>query len=225
MCLAIAKPKGVVVPREHYENGFDSNSDGAGFAYVERGKIIIEKGFFTFAEFWAAFEPHQKKSAVVHFRLATHGKCDAFNCHPWELCDGHFAMIHNGIIDIQSTKKKSDSGHFAHLVLEPAIEQMGIESGAMRYLVENSIGAGNKLCVLGKNDVIHIFNEQSGHWLNGAWYSNHSYEGFSFSTFQKRNRHALPILSRCEVCGGELWPEMDGECWQCCADEKQIHGN
>lgn len=105
MCLAIYKPEKVRLIRADLKRAFDANSDGAGFAYYDNSqqRVIIEKGFFSFNEFWRAFQEVQRDNlkAIVHFRFATHGSVDTDNCHPYELNDG--ALIHNGIIDCVSS--------------------------------------------------------------------------------------------------------------------------
>ena len=35
MCIALCSPEGVVVPKQHLEESFKRNPDGAGFAYAE----------------------------------------------------------------------------------------------------------------------------------------------------------------------------------------------
>lgn len=101
MCLAIYKPEKVKLHRADLKRAFDQNSDGAGFAYYDpsQRRVIIEKGFFIFSEFWRAFQEVQRDclKAIVHFRWATHGTVGHDNCHPYDLKDG--ALIHNGMID------------------------------------------------------------------------------------------------------------------------------
>src|SRR6266545_3554785 len=55
-CVAIYKPKGVQIAKKYLSNSFENNKDGAGFAYAKDGKITINKGYFSFEEFWKAFK-------------------------------------------------------------------------------------------------------------------------------------------------------------------------
>lgn len=177
MCLAIYKPKGVQIKKKFLRNGFDANEDGAGFAYVENGSVHICKGFFTFDNFWAEYKKHSAKQALIHFRWATHGAATFANCHPFSMCDGKFALIHNGILDIECTDKSfSDTWHFSELVMSPLLDYTPLDSPALQFVIESTIGDGNKLCVLRGDGAFKIFNESAGHWKHGAWFSNEGYK-------------------------------------------------
>jgi hypothetical protein len=181
MCLAIYKPKGVTIKKKYLRNGWDANEDGAGFAIARGGKVEIQKGFFTFKEFYSAFRQynHAKEVAIIHFRFATHGVTNVTNCHPFALGSGdQYAMIHNGVIDIEcSDKSLSDTAHFAELVLAPMLEAgVAFDSGALRFLVEGNIGDLNKVVILRGDGAHVIYNEKQGEWKNGSWYSNGGYK-------------------------------------------------
>lgn len=181
MCLAIYKPAKVTIPLDHLENGFISNPHGAGFSIARNGEIETYKGYFTYEAFLAAWVEANKDgtnpAALIHFRWATHGEQNTFNCHPWEVCGGKYSAVHNGIINIQSTKEKSDTGHFIDLVLSPAIEAFRDTSHpALKYMVEQSLGGGNKVAVMDTRGKATIYNEKSGIWDKGVWYSNDGYD-------------------------------------------------
>ena len=179
MCMAIYKPKGVQIAKEYLKNSFRENHDGAGFAIARNAEVKCFKGFFKFGDFWKAFKPYQNEAAVIHFRWATHGEKNGDNCHPFLVCGGNMAVVHNGIIDIKTDGKKSDTATFCELVIEPILKQgVSPKCGAFRYLIETSIGAGNKIVMLLRDGKAIIFNEKQGVWHNGAWFSN---EGFKNS--------------------------------------------
>ena len=54
MCIAINSPKGTTPKKESLRESFESNPHGAGFAFVDDGKIIIKKGFMSFDKFFKA---------------------------------------------------------------------------------------------------------------------------------------------------------------------------
>ena len=178
MCLAIYKPKGVTISKSYLHNGFSENRDGAGFAFANRGRVEAYKGFTSFRDFWQAIKPLQgKHSMLIHFRLATHGDKSDSNVHPILINHGRVAVIHNGMLQIKTTGSDSDTVTFARQVLQPCFERFNWKDATLKYLVETSIGAYNKIaCLNHKGDAV-IYNEQSGHWHKGAWYSNNGYEG------------------------------------------------
>ncbi len=178
MCLAIYKPKGVQVARRYLRNGFENNPDGAGFAVCDGlGAVHVVKGFTDFKSFYAAFQPYENQTAIIHFRWATHGATDTENCHPFELIGGRFAVIHNGILNIACpNKEKSDTFHFAELVLTPMLARLEFDAPALKYLIETSIGEYNKLVILRGDGAHVIYNEKKGHWNKGAWFSNEDYK-------------------------------------------------
>jgi glutamine amidotransferase len=177
MCLAIYRPKGRTVSREQLANGFAANADGAGFAVAVGGKVLIRKGFFDFESFYSALSEFDGVPASIHFRFATHGRKGKDNCHPFPLAGGKYALIHNGILNIQSTDDESDTAIFASRVLCPLLSS-GLKPGsaALRYLVETSIGSGNKLVILDGKGAGHIFNESAGAWESGVWFSNNGHK-------------------------------------------------
>jgi hypothetical protein len=179
MCLAIYKPKGIEISKSCYRNAFSENQDGCGFAYSKNGHVKVEK-FFDFKSFWQAIKPVQgKHNMLVHFRLATHGDKTLANVHPIVIEKGRFAVIHNGIIPIQTQNNDSDTVTFARDVLAPCFKRFDWRDATLKYLVETSIGSDNKIVALNHKGEAQIFNEKSGHWHKGAWYSNHGYQNRS----------------------------------------------
>lgn len=171
MCLAIAKPKNVLIPIENLENGWIANPDGAGFAVAHAGKIIVRKGFFSFRQFLRHWRLWQYHAAIIHFRFATHGYISQANCHPFRV--GKAAMVHNGVLPYRSTKARSDTNCFAREVIAPLV-QMG-ELPYMRDELAEFIGRHNKLAFLFPDGEFDFVNEKQGVWDTGAWYSNAGY--------------------------------------------------
>lgn len=200
MCLAIYKPANKIIKLSELENGFNSNRDGAGFAYISRGKIVIKKGYFKWDEFVKAYLPHEKKQMVIHFRLATHGAEDAFNCHPWPCADGKFAIIHNGILSYPSSPTKSDTGHFVDEVLDPILSQTPdmFNNPGLSWLIEESISNSNKIVILREDGGYNILNEKQGLWHEGSWFSNTCFRGYGHSWARK----------------GGAWDDQDDQWWE-----------
>ena len=200
MCLAIVKPLGVVPNWRYLENGFKKNKDGAGFAVAVNGRVESHKGFFTFAEFRAAFEPHCRRAALIHFRWATHGKVDGANCHPFTVIKDRLAVIHNGVLNIstEDDKSKSDTQHFVDKVLRPMAKSDSKfhRRPHVQFLGEAAI-SGNKLCFIEGTGQHTIWNEKSGVWVQKIWYSNDGYaEPKVFLGFRE---FTTPLLERLEM--------------------------
>ena len=175
-CVAIWKPKGVQIAKKYLSNSYDNNTDGAGFAYAKGGKIVISKGYFDFEEFWKAFKPFQNLPCLIHFRIATHGKVDEANCHPFPMRDGKYALVHNGVMPsgLHSGKKEeSDTKQFA-AKLETCIETVPWNHDNFTCFINEAISY-NKVAVLREDGKVWLFNEGKGEWHKGAWFSNHTY--------------------------------------------------
>ena len=164
MCLAIAKPARAVIPVEHLEAGYEGNPHGCGFCYPEKGKVVVVKGLMKFDEFLKLYQEKEHLPMLVHFRVSTHGKASQLNCHPFSMLNEQFALIHNGVIPITlQYPELSDTGNFAKLVMEPMLK-IGVDLAkpAFVFLVQQSIGAHNKVCVMDAKGKIVIYNESSG---------------------------------------------------------------
>lgn len=182
MCIAIYKPADKKLSKETLEICWDANPDGAGFMYVHNGSLRIKKGFMSFDRFFASFNNLQHKSAVLHFRIKTHGKVDEHNTHPFYV-DKTLGFIHNGIISKVSTtsnKEMSDTWHFNESILKPLfkLNEKFIDNEAIQELIDSYIGA-SKLVFMDKNENVWIINEGLGNWDEGIWYSNSSYKPFT----------------------------------------------
>src|SRR5687768_9318942 len=122
MCIAIYKPAGVRLTEAALRNSFNSNRDGAGFAYVKDNEVSIIKGYFEFERFWKEFQEFQDLQCLVHFRVATHKSVNGKNCHPWRIND-KTVFIHNGMIgNCSNDDDLSDTGNFAKYVMGPMLE-------------------------------------------------------------------------------------------------------
>jgi predicted glutamine amidotransferase len=179
MCIAIYKPENNIISKETLAQCFKSNSDGAGFMFVNEKQLHTNKGFFTFDSFWDAWEPHQNKQAVLHFRIKTHGAISVDNCHPFNINKG-LAFVHNGIISGYGSEKESDTKDFGDKILQPLVAKWGnlsLFQPAIKSLLEARIGY-SKLIFLDRHGNHDIFNENKGVWDNGVWYSNSSYKPY-----------------------------------------------
>lgn len=177
MCQAIYKPVAVTIDETLLRAAWQSNSDGAGFAYRDGNKVRIEKGFTKLRHFLKAYKHVEAAEMVIHFRFATHGGKDKGNCHPFRFLDGAFA--HNGILwqYAEDKGKESDTVLFRREFLRPlakvtrhdSLTTLLTSDGVTEWL-ERHIGGGNRLVFL--HPAGHtIINEDEGSWIQGAWFS------------------------------------------------------
>ncbi len=194
MCLAIAVPKGVIVKEKYLRNGFTSNNQGAGLAWVHHGEILIDKGFFEFGSFYKAYEKIKGLPALIHFRTATSGLTDATNCHPFMIDDDH-AMIHNGIISIDRTNNASlsDTGTFVDLVLKPIfrVSREVHKLPAFRFLMDEALGSFNRIAIMDSSGEFVIYNKANWHEHEGATFSNRDYEWERYRTKTNPGKHGF----------------------------------
>lgn len=189
MCLLIVKPKGRHINRDWITHGAKANPHGNGAAWIEKDGMWTIRSVCSADSFAkTAMDRIKDRPAIIHFRLATHGKKDDANCHPFPLLHGWW-MAHNGIIAGLEHPEKSDTAMYAeilkcrmeldpdYLEKEESLEQMEIEIG------------WSKLAFLNQEGRHIIVNEKDGTWENGVWFSNdghkepkpfHHWEGYNY---------------------------------------------
>ena len=167
MCLIIHKPAGKEVPRWIIDSAYRYNSDGFG---------IMSNG--TAAK-WADLKPAQieeelsklkEHDVAIHFRMATHGKVNKKNAHPFKLKNRAWLM-HNGILHKYTPEnrhgEKSDTRLFVEQFCNPKISKHGSIPIA---LLEAEI-LGNAICIMQSDGVISRYGSRwSEH--DGLYFSN-----------------------------------------------------
>jgi predicted glutamine amidotransferase len=192
MCIIAVKPAGVQMPdNKIFENCWYNNPDGAGFMYPKSGQVEIRKGFMKLKSFKKAVEQLKKELDIVttpivfHFRIGTSGGNIPENTHPFPVsehlpllqkiqCRAPLAVAHNGIINIETSKKDiSDTMEYILSQLAPLYQLKKdfyrLEAG--KKLVYNAIQS--KMAFLdgaGRIETVGQFEEDKG-----ILYSNFSY--------------------------------------------------
>jgi len=180
MCLAIFQLRSSeLLPREVFKIGYEGNPHGAGYMFVENGKLIVKKPFWSW---WKVYENYVKdfrrcgssSHFAIHFRLATEGSIGASNCHPHEIIPSKLALIHNGILWIEyeppfdPKEDKSDSAQFASYLSHYLDNFLTTDC---KKELESLIGDWNKIVLMDSENNFMILNEGNGYWKDGAWYS------------------------------------------------------
>ena len=145
MCIIVAKDKKSKLPSmDTLEMCFNHNSDGAGIMYVDKGQVVIDKGYMTFNDLkkhlevlYKKFNNFKNKALVLHFRIGTSGTNTKENTHPYcisnsykdlhrtkILCD--LGMAHNGIINqytpLDNKHNTNDTQEFIMKYIAPMYE-------------------------------------------------------------------------------------------------------
>lgn len=192
MCIIAAKAANIPMPsRETIRTMWNGNRDGAGFMYVEKGKVRIEKGFMTYESFEKALNKLEARldltrtPVVMHFRITTHGGTKPENCHPFPItdsigalkkltCSTDLGVAHNGIIPITPRRGISDTMEYIASQLAPlkrAMPRFYTNKDAM-LLVKNAIES--RMAFLTGDGKIYTV----GDFIKdeGVLYSNSSYK-------------------------------------------------
>jgi len=195
MCIALYKPANVIMTKKVLKACFENNPHGAGMAYPSnnKSKVIIDKGFFGFRDFWKKFQKVQyNRPMLIHFRVATSGVIDKKNCHPWRIDSCH-ALIHNGVIANKiglDSEEYSDTGLFVNHLLKPAfLKNTNFwKTDAFKWTFEKAVGDKNKFAIIDNNGKVVIFNEAEGEWDREVWFSNDTYKNARKSITKPEDR-------------------------------------
>ena len=198
MCIAIVKPPKVTIPNSILGYCHENNKDGCGMSYVDNsGELIIYKTM-DFTEFMAtykeAFRNNPNSTFLLHFRVATHGTVNEFNCHPFRVNENQ-VMMHNGTIHksapIKSDKNetRSDTQIFNDTILSDM--PIGWEkSVGIAELIEDYIGS-SKIVTMDSDGEVNMFNDHLGNWHAGCWWSNYSYYKGVRSLVKNKPNHEI----------------------------------
>jgi len=174
MCVIICKPAGKELAETDVRGAHRANPDGFGLMYYDEEKkdIIARKEVFKEPDkIIKAVKALKDVDACFHFRIRTHGPIAYQTCHPFRVTNKEkhgmtIYLMHNGIIHGMKEKQdESDTQAFVNSYLHELLKRdpSMIESEAFRDLIENKIGANNKLCFMYGEGKIIRFNERS--WM------------------------------------------------------------
>lgn len=200
MCIIIAKDKiGRLPKEEELKNAFEYNDDGAGFMYVDNGKVVIDKGYMTFESFMKHYKSLLKKyndfknkSLVIHCRIGTSGRNTKGNTHPYPITNKvknlkkvhlsreDIGIAHNGIIHGYGTATGlNDTQEYISKYLYPLYSHYKdfYKNKDMLYQIE--MATGSKFAILDSSDNIYYVGDFIDD--NGLNFSNNTYEKSYYS--------------------------------------------
>jgi predicted glutamine amidotransferase len=210
MCIIIAKNKksGRVPTIEEVRNSFEYNGDGAGFMYVDNGKVIIDKGYMTlnkfldrYNELLETYDNFRDKSLVIHCRIGTSSGNTPQNTHPYRVSgrekDLHrlndsceLGVVHNGIISQYTPKSikssTNDTQEFIMRYLFPLYSNWKdfYKSKAIRDGIADI--TNSKLVFLDANDDLYYvgdFIKDEGIMFSNSTYKTYNYNWSKYSYY------------------------------------------
>lgn len=205
MCIIIAKNKVGRLPSEsELKNSFEYNNDGAGFMYVDGGKVVIDKGYMNYEGFIKhynmlldKYDNFKNKSLVIHCRIGTSGKNVKGNTHPYPITDKvkllktrhltreNIGIAHNGIIHGYGTATGlNDTQEYISKFLYPLYYHYRdfYKNQDMLYQMEQA--TNSKFVILDKTDNLYFV----GDFIEdkGLYFSNSSYKQYySFGNYSR----------------------------------------
>jgi predicted glutamine amidotransferase len=176
MCIAILNTKNTL-KEDYINNSWENNNQGAGLLYNENGKLVTFKTYKKkeFKKEYYKVRNRISGKIVLHFRIATSGHTPYVNLHPF-LVNDNLGFVHNGIISNLGDDKFSDTYYFNEML--KTFQHDFINCKTTIEIISKFIGS-SKLIFLDSNDNHTIVNEKNGHWKEGNWFSNNSYESYA----------------------------------------------
>lgn len=137
------------ITREQHKLALEQNSHGFSLFTRELGLVKapteaqVEKALGTFG--------------VWHYRIASSGKIDKSNIHPFEICRGRYLLYHNGVIGA-GKGSKSDTAALAETLYD-------VNLTTARSVVK-ALANGNRFAIVSANDPRNF--ELFGEWTAEA---------------------------------------------------------
>lgn len=215
MCLLTFLMPAISPDLDALANGAAMNPDGHGYALITGNTLTTGHGLdpdVVIDEFAELRARYSDGPALFHSRLATHGDTDLSNCHPFAVGGNQrTALAHNGTLPAKVHPVDGDPRCDTRITAEdylPGQPFGSLDSWVGRHGFERWLGDDKMVLLSVDPDYKHrayIFNEHYGHWADGIWYSNETYQLNDWS------RHW-----DCCACCGEFDPDpIDPFCASC----------
>lgn len=228
MCIIAVKKPGIDLPKADWlKNCAANNRDGIGIMYHKPNtqEVIIKKDFADVQALQAYLTANINKedALVVHFRLATHGKKDIGNRHPFPLTTERsllrqanvlcsYALVHNGILtQFLRHEKFSDTQKFVLNIMGDEHIKQNLGTKAIDTLLTNFLGT-DKLAIMRYDGTIFLYGEFTED--EGILFSNSGYK-FVYSYITKTDKSwqknwenwkkadNYAFKDKCEACNKE----------------------
>ena len=201
MCIIISKDKKCdrLPTIGELTNCFEYNRDGAGFMYVNHGRVIIEKGFMRLDDFLTRFkmlckqfDDFKQKALVIHCRIGTSSGNTPENTHPYAITtkeknlhklyfETDLAIVHNGIISAYTPanrqSKTNDTQNFILQYLAPIHKHYKTAYKMQKFREGIKNITNSKFVFLDKNERTYYVGDFINE--NGLKFSNSTYKTFT----------------------------------------------
>lgn len=185
MCVIIYLKKGITITKKELKMAWETNPDGGGISWAEKGKVIYHKGYMEWNDFYDTFEDiihDTDKYRVIHFRITSCGETNKEQTHPFVYSNN---PVNFGIQSLETTRPV----FFMNGTITKIKEDKGLNDTAT--FIKNTI-YNSSLNVENKTDREIIGQLTNAKWLimtpqkvhmignfiddHGIWYSNLNHE-------------------------------------------------
>lgn len=228
MCLLCVMEPNNTPTREQLLNAAEANPHGFGFAIMTDDRILTGRGMNAeevIDRFLHIRQGFPDSWAMFHTRYTTHGTTSKANCHPFRVAgDPDIVLAHNGVLPLNPADDRSDTRLFA----EEWLPELGIESldDETTFAYLEHWAKGSKIAIFSRSEVlehsVYILNEHLGHWKDGIWWSNYSYEPYKPTAYSDWGKYY-------DSCGlANLWDaeladaDFDEEKCEFCLSKKTV---
>lgn len=174
MCVIAYSPKHKDIPTdEQLTTMWEANPNGAGYAYISKGKVHYSKGFMKLDDLLEDLatqrEAMKHREFAIHFRITTAGSTDAPTTHPFPITTefhelrtlkgtADAVLFHNGVLDDGgiSDPRASDTQDFV-IAIAPLLARP-IKSKTRRHFIEEWT-KGNRLLVFYGTGVVQMYGD------------------------------------------------------------------
>lgn len=174
MCMIAWIPAKAATPWEMLADGGKANPDGVGVMWAYDGRLNVRRSTDVRRVWDFLTEVPIGVGCAVHFRLATHGRINKRNCHPYRVTENVYLM-HNGILPLKDSRDiESDTGLFAKRILRPLLLDAPHLYGTVGLdrMLRLAGGSSNKFLLMHASGSVRIINEEAGFWEDGCWFSS-----------------------------------------------------
>lgn len=198
MCLIIHSPKGTDIDTWILESAAEYNADGIGIMHDGRVERHVKLSINALRK---KLDKLIDTEYAIHFRMATDGKINKSNVHPFRTHARGYLM-HNGILTKYRTSKgsdKSDTRRFVEEYLNPLMKSSG---GTLPRAAIEQESAGNALLHMSRSGLFTFFGSS---WVEhyGLKFSN-EYAWDSPGQYPVWTGTDLPVDMDRKYVGGSL---------------------